>query len=233
MTKAIAGRGPVAGPGRMKGYRYVGSFDVHGELIVADRCYVEMTRPDLAHRFRAKRGVWHAWSQSSSGKYREVMLVIAAHERHLALATKGWHRTDDVPRVGADVPVESGNLGVVDAQRLDADEVFAAMVDDAYGTGEPEQLLDDLGAQPTRAEATASTHLASIPREASPWPSRSGSSSTTTMTTKRPRSSSRSRRSVRRASTGERRPRIVPEETGTRQGFTRRRFGRAIDNRPP
>jgi ankyrin repeat protein len=123
----------------------VGSFTVHGELIVADRCYVKSTRPDLAHRFRAKRGAWHAWSRSSSGKYRQVMLVVAAHERHLALAKKGWHRRVDVPRVGADVPVESGNVGVLDAQRLDADEVFATMVDDGYGTGEPEQLLDGSG----------------------------------------------------------------------------------------
>jgi len=145
MTRAIAGRGPLAGPGRMKGYTYVGSFTVHGELIVADRCYVKSTRPDLAHRFRAKRGAWHAWSRSSSGKYRQVMLLVAAHERHLALAKKGWHRRVDVPRVGADVPVESGNVGVLDAQRLDADEVFATMVDDAYGTGEPEQLLDGSG----------------------------------------------------------------------------------------
>jgi hypothetical protein len=145
MSRSRATGGPVAGPGRMKGYTYIGSFTVHGELVVADRCYAKSTRPDLAQRFRAKRGVWHAWSRSSSGKYRQVKLVVAAHERHLALAKKGWHRRDDVPRVGADVPVESGNVGVVDAQRLDADEVFAAMVDDAYGTGEPEQLLDGSG----------------------------------------------------------------------------------------
>jgi ankyrin repeat protein len=109
----------------------VGSFTVHGELIVADRCYVKSRRPDLAHRFPAKTGVWHAWTRADPEETGMTALLIAAHENHLALANNGWCCWDDVPPLGADVPVDTATVTFVDAARFDSDSSFRRAVEDA------------------------------------------------------------------------------------------------------
>lgn len=136
-----APRGPAGGPGRLKGYHYIGPFPVRGAIVVADPCYVKETRQDLANRLRAKSGVWHAWVRHDpTSHYASIEVLTAAHEDHVALARDLWRRFAEVPPVGLNVWVDSGTVSIVDAARLDADAPFLRRVHDCT----VKQALGDL-----------------------------------------------------------------------------------------
>lgn len=128
--EAVLPRSPRA-PRRLDGHRYLGAFDVHGSLLLADPCYSGSSDPDLVCTTRALSGRWHAYVRCEVGQHWAAALLVV-HAENFATAT-------ELGRSFGVIAVDSGRIAVLDRNPTEG-------LDDEWGEGGLDDgMLDNNG----------------------------------------------------------------------------------------